>query len=183
MKRIDGINNREALLRAAERLFAEKGFHIPLEEIAEAANVSRTTLYRNFKDRQALGIAIYESQLDDFEIFVENVSEEPDGLFLVLEEMAIAHCHNAGMADVLSNDSSLHPQLMDMRMRVNKLMEPLLQRAKESNLVREEITAHDLDCLLDVIVSVTKRETFEERKTAVLRMLQLFKTGIETRSQ
>ena len=178
MKRIDGINNREALLLAAERLFAEKGFHIPLEEIAQEANVSRTTLYRNFKDRQALGIAIYESQLADFEMFVENVSEEPDGLFLVLEEMAVSHCHNAGMADVLRNDRALHPQLMAMRMRVVRLMAPLLEHAKACKLVRAEISSKDLDYLMDVIVSVTQRETFEERKHGVLRMLDLFKSGI-----
>lgn len=48
-------NRREALLSAAARLFAERGFNgVSLEELGAAAGVSGPAVYRHFEGKQAL---------------------------------------------------------------------------------------------------------------------------------
>jgi AcrR family transcriptional regulator len=62
--RRDAAARREALIRAAAACFRESGYLVPLEQIAERAGVGRGTLYRNFPDRAALGLAVFERELD-----------------------------------------------------------------------------------------------------------------------
>ncbi len=49
-----GRATRERLLDAAEAVFAEHGWALSVEQVAEAAGVARPTVYRHFDDRDAL---------------------------------------------------------------------------------------------------------------------------------
>jgi AcrR family transcriptional regulator len=52
---------QEALIRTARRLFAQRGYgHVPAEEIAAAAGVTRGALYHHYADKQALFQAVFE---------------------------------------------------------------------------------------------------------------------------
>lgn len=63
-ERIDAVRNRERVLRAAEKLFAERGFAgVLMEDVAREAGVGKGTLYRRFADRGELAAAL----LDDSE--------------------------------------------------------------------------------------------------------------------
>jgi AcrR family transcriptional regulator len=54
---------RAALIDAAARLIAEKGYHnITLEHVASSAGMSRGAIYGNFKDRDELFMAVLESR-------------------------------------------------------------------------------------------------------------------------
>lgn len=53
---------QEALIRTARRLFAQRGYrHVPAEEIAAAAGVTRGALYHHYADKQALFEAVFEA--------------------------------------------------------------------------------------------------------------------------
>ena len=57
-ERADAARNRERILCAARRLFAEKGAScVSMDEIAEAAGVGKGTLFRRFGSRAALATA------------------------------------------------------------------------------------------------------------------------------
>lgn len=57
-----GLEARERILRAAERLFAEKGYAATaVHEITDAAGVNRALLYYYFEDKQSL----YASVIDE----------------------------------------------------------------------------------------------------------------------
>jgi AcrR family transcriptional regulator len=60
--RADAARNRERILAAAARLFAE-GDAGP-EAVAREAGVGVGTLYRNFPSREALAAAVYRDELD-----------------------------------------------------------------------------------------------------------------------
>lgn len=61
--RADARRNREKILGAAARLFAEQGLDAGMERIAAEAGVGSATLYRNFPSREALVEAVYRSEL------------------------------------------------------------------------------------------------------------------------
>ena len=65
--RRDAQRRREALLNAAADRFAAQGYSVPLETIADQAGVGRGTLYRNFRDREALALAIFSREIDRME--------------------------------------------------------------------------------------------------------------------
>src|SRR5690606_39484170 len=54
--------NRAALLAAARRLFAERGYHAPLSAIAREAGVGQGSLYRHFPQRELIAAAILEEK-------------------------------------------------------------------------------------------------------------------------
>lgn len=59
--------NRQAILIAARRLFAEQGFQVALSAIARTAGVSQGVLYRHFSGRLDLAIAVFEDNLLELE--------------------------------------------------------------------------------------------------------------------
>ncbi|CAL9605428.1 TetR/AcrR family transcriptional regulator [Streptomyces sp. NPDC090994] len=61
--RADARRNREKILTAAVRVFAEEGLEAHLERIAKAAGVGSATLYRNFPTREALIEAVYRNEV------------------------------------------------------------------------------------------------------------------------
>jgi AcrR family transcriptional regulator len=60
-ERADAARNRERVLAAADRLFAERGATaVSMEDVARAAGVGKGTLYRRYPDRAALAVALLD---------------------------------------------------------------------------------------------------------------------------
>ncbi|MGW7049714.1 TetR/AcrR family transcriptional regulator [Streptomyces avermitilis] len=64
--RADAARNREAVLAAADELFAgrERPESVTMADIAAAAGVGKATLFRGFGDRTGLIQALYEARLE-----------------------------------------------------------------------------------------------------------------------
>ena len=63
--RADAERNRRRILDAAAELFAERGLHVSLDEVAERAGVGVGTVYRRFADREALVDALLQTRVDE----------------------------------------------------------------------------------------------------------------------
>lgn len=62
-ERADAARNRERVLAAAERLFAERGVAaVTMDDVAAAAGVGKGTLYRRFTDRGGLAVALLDQR-------------------------------------------------------------------------------------------------------------------------
>lgn len=62
-ERADAVRNRQRVLAAAERLFAERGVgNVTMDDIAAAAGVGKGTLYRRFVDRGGLAVALLDER-------------------------------------------------------------------------------------------------------------------------
>jgi len=58
-ERADAARNRQRILEAAERLFAERGpENVSMDDLARAADVGKGTLFRRFGDRASLARAV-----------------------------------------------------------------------------------------------------------------------------
>jgi len=67
----DRLRRREDILRAAERVFAEKGYHAAsIEEIANAAEYGTGTVYLYFKDKEALYVELFEEKVRELIQFI-----------------------------------------------------------------------------------------------------------------
>lgn len=60
--RSDARSNQDLVVRAALEIFEEYGREGTIEQIAQRAGVSRTTVYRSFSTRHALHVAVATSQ-------------------------------------------------------------------------------------------------------------------------
>lgn len=61
VERADAARNRERILCAAARLFAERGAeHVSMDDVAELAGVGKGTLYRRFGDKAGLALSLLD---------------------------------------------------------------------------------------------------------------------------
>src|SRR3954466_9188328 len=62
--RADARRNRDRVLEAARRVFAEYGHEAQMDEIARSAQVSVGTVYRHFPTKEALATALLQDSFD-----------------------------------------------------------------------------------------------------------------------
>jgi len=76
-KRIPGVERRALVLRAAARLFAERGFAgTRLDDVAAAAGVTKPIVYRHFDSKKALYLALLAKHKEDLPTFLAGVGDE-----------------------------------------------------------------------------------------------------------
>jgi len=59
-ERADAARNRARILEAADRLFAERGGEVTMEQLAKAAGVGKATLYRRYPDVASVATALLD---------------------------------------------------------------------------------------------------------------------------
>ncbi|MFD5506512.1 TetR/AcrR family transcriptional regulator [Streptomyces sp. NPDC127051] len=79
-ERADALRNREAVLAAADALFATSSTpdSVSMDDIASAAGVGKGTLFRRFGDRAGLIGAVIASRLAPLQQAVQDVQDVPD---------------------------------------------------------------------------------------------------------
>ncbi len=106
--RLSGPERRQSILKEAQQLFAEKGFHgVSIDEIARAVNVSPAILYRHFTSKQALYDAVLHELSSQRESYVDAVVNS-DANF---EEVLI------GMTEVFIRSIDKNPNLLRIEMQ------------------------------------------------------------------
>jgi AcrR family transcriptional regulator len=72
--RLPGPERRDTILKAARRLFAEKGYHgVSIDEIAREVDVSPAILYRHFKSKKILYDSVLQDMSAQRESYVQTV--------------------------------------------------------------------------------------------------------------
>jgi len=139
MMRRDARERRDALLRAAIQCFGESGYHVPLEEIADRAGVGRGTLYRNFKDRTALVVAIFDREVERLEeAFDPDVPMEQAIARLVRERRSMSQLLIRLKMD-MPIDAEMRPAYEALNQRVLRVLGRTVDRAKANGEVRADL--------------------------------------------
>jgi len=81
--RSDAVRNRDALIAAARRVFEAEGIDAPLENIALAAGLSRTSLHRAFASRAELLAAIWAADVEETEADAARFADRPDAFVAI----------------------------------------------------------------------------------------------------
>jgi AcrR family transcriptional regulator len=112
--RADAARNREKLVAAARELFRERGYDVPLDDIAKRAGVGAGTLYRHFTSRESLVDAVMQAWVERVQESVDDVlaaGGAPRELLLRWFESyaALISVHRGGAAKItgaMEDDSS-----------------------------------------------------------------------------
>jgi AcrR family transcriptional regulator len=150
-RRIDARRNYDALIAASRQAFAELGTDAPLEEIARRADVGIATLYRNFATREALIESVYLEEVEAVCNAADEVSElDPwEALVTWLDRLVAAIGAKRALIDGLNKDSFA---LKVCREGLYAAGEPLLTRAQEGHLVRNDA---NIDDVLRLVTGIT----------------------------
>jgi AcrR family transcriptional regulator len=148
--RADAARNLEAILEAAEELFAEKGNDASVADIATRAGVGQATIFRRFETKDDLIAAVFARKIgllaDAFEAATRKRSAW-DGLMalmtLVTELQVRDRGFFQGYAERLMNDPAIKAQKATMTAH----METLIERAKAEGTLRDDIQVEDIHAL------------------------------------
>jgi AcrR family transcriptional regulator len=155
-QRADARRNYETVLAAAREAFAEGGESTALEEIARRAGVGIGTLYRHFPNRQALLEALYLDEVEELcrsaaELDGADPWEALNGWFeRFIGYLATKRALAAELLNYLDQDASL---FQASRASLFAAGEPLLQRAQEAGVVRDDVTIAEV---IQMVVGIGK---------------------------
>jgi AcrR family transcriptional regulator len=150
--RRDAELNRQRLLEAAGRLFAERGLDVSMDDIAHHAGVGVGTAYRRFASRDALVAALFEERIEQFVALAEEALDDEDpwrGLVGFLERSAAMQACDRGLKQLLLSSHLAHAseRLAGVRRRVLPMLGELVRRAQAAGRLRADVSEMDLPFL------------------------------------
>lgn len=163
-ERADAARNREKVLNAAERLFAEHGVeHVSMDAIAAAAGVGKGTLFRRFGDRAGLAWALLSDRESAFQEQLIR-GAPPLGPGAPPAERLIAFGH--GMLDLLERHGDLIMAAESGAPCARFASPPYAaQRAHVTYLVREADPTLDAAFLADALLAALGAELVRHQRT------------------
>jgi AcrR family transcriptional regulator len=138
--RADAVRNREKVLAAARDAFAESGYGVPLDEIAERAGVGPGTVYRHFPTKEALFEAVVTARVQDLVADARARADSADpgaAFFGFLGRIAAESAAKRDLPDAISIAGSLREDLF-------AALDLLLRRAQQARAVRADVRTPDL---------------------------------------
>jgi AcrR family transcriptional regulator len=166
--RADAKQNREQILQAAHKIFAEKGLSVPISEIAREAGIGIGTVYRHFPTKDALFSAVnisYKQKLTEEAKSLINHTDPGkaffDFFFRVMEEgftnRAVRDAFRIGTFRVRTATSGV---LLDFQ----SVCADLLTRAQQAKVVRQDIEVIDLIALMSgLLMAIDEHEGVPNR--------------------
>ncbi|MER7875410.1 TetR/AcrR family transcriptional regulator [Streptomyces solisilvae] len=181
--RADAQRNREKILSAAVRIFAEEGLNAHLERIAKEAGVGTGTLYRNFPTRELLIEAAYRNELARLcDAAPELLATLPprEAMRVWLGRFMDYANAKLGMADALRGvvASGVNPYAQSHEM-IQDALSLLMDAAVTAGVIRSDISATDMFAALTGIALASGKP--EQREQAD-RLLDLTLDGLSAGS-
>jgi AcrR family transcriptional regulator len=149
--RADAARNRARLIEAARELFAERGLHVTMDEIARHAGVGVGTAYRRFASREELISALFDDRIEQVVAIAEAAAADPDpwrGLTRWIEASIEMQAADRGLKELLLSPGDLRARMVGVRERMMPLFEGLIERAKADGLLRPDVDPLDLPPLM-----------------------------------
>jgi AcrR family transcriptional regulator len=156
--RADARRNREAILAAAKKLFADEGLDAQMPDIAKAAKVGVGTVYRHFPTKDDLIAALAEER---FERLAEKAregiaAENPwEGVCEFIRFAANLQADDRGLCEVMGS----RPEVMNasaLAVGLDKLTDQLVKRAQRSGELRKDLDWQDIPMIACGMGSVTQ---------------------------
>jgi AcrR family transcriptional regulator len=144
--RADARRNREAVIAAAKKLFADEGLDAQMPEVARGANVGVGTVYRHFPTKDDLIAALVGERFERLAQKAREALESDDaweGMAEFIRFSAQIQADDRGLCEVMGS----RPEVMDAAARaagLPELCERLVKRAQRSGQLRRDLTWEDI---------------------------------------
>ncbi|CAM3450311.1 TetR/AcrR family transcriptional regulator [Isoptericola cucumis] len=176
--RRDAARNRERLVGAARDVFARRGPDVPLEEIARAAGVSRTTLHRHFPDRTALAAAVLRENVADIEARAVSLAGADDGAQRLYHYLLDVQLDAPWLARMVAHDDALGTR--DLADRTAAALDPLVAHAHTVGALHPGTTTQDVLLTLPMAMAAQAADALDERTSRSGRVRAILHRGLFT---
>lgn len=149
-RELNKIQCRSRILKMSRRLFTAKGYeNTTMEDIAEASEVSKATLYNYFSSKENLLLGIVEAALEEIrQLVTVELCQEPDSvekIRQVLETLAVDSIRYITLTRRIfylnvSEGNALHVT----RLELLEILSQLVNEARERGQLRQDLTAEEL---------------------------------------
>ncbi|MFB8182481.1 TetR/AcrR family transcriptional regulator [Streptomyces sp. NPDC055966] len=145
--RRDAQRNRDAIVAAARRAFAEQGLDASLEGVAREAGVAIGTLYRHFPRRLDLVEELFTAKFTELLAAAEEAAAMDDaweGFCHYLEKLCELQASDCAFNDLVSARLPLHALGRGMFERAKERGAQIFRNAQEQGVLRDDVTPEDL---------------------------------------
>lgn len=136
---------REQMLRSAKHLFREKGYeHTSIEDITERADVSKSTLFKHFPNKESLLIGLADEEVNDVlslmetkEYIVLDVLSKIQRILMRLIEDSIPYLRLTGqiLFTTMINKNNIGSPFKTLRDEIEKLV----KKGQEQGIIKEDL--------------------------------------------
>jgi AcrR family transcriptional regulator len=144
--RADARRNREAVIAAAKKLFADEGLDAQMPDVAKAAKVGVGTVYRHFPTKDDLIAALVADRFERLAHKAREGLEDPDawqGICEFIRFSAQLQADDRGLCEVMGS----RPEMMDTAARavgLPEICDELVRRAQRSGRLRKDLVWEDI---------------------------------------
>jgi AcrR family transcriptional regulator len=144
--RADARRNRQAVIAAAKKLFADQGLDAQMPDVAKAAKVGVGTVYRHFPTKDDLIAALVAERFERLADKARECLESRDawdGIADFIRFSAQLQADDRGLCEVMGS----RPELMDtaaLAAGLADLCEQLVKRAQRSGELRRDLAWEDV---------------------------------------
>jgi AcrR family transcriptional regulator len=146
--RADARRNRERILKAARRVFAERGLHSQIDDVAKRAKVGVGTVYRHFPTKEALLDALVRERFEEIAGYAREALERDDaweGFCELIWRSAERNADDLGFCEVVaSTDVSAIVAEVGLLDSTNEL----IARAKRQGRMRADASEQDVPMMM-----------------------------------
>ncbi len=159
--RADARRNREAVLVAAKRLFADQGLDAQMPDVAKAAGVGVGTVYRHFATKDDLLAALVAQRFERLAEKTREGLEMDDSWAAVCELIRFAaqiQADDRGLCEVMGS----RPEMMyaaALAVGLPELTDRLVKRAQRSGQLRRDLTWEDIPMIACGLGPITQTKT------------------------
>jgi AcrR family transcriptional regulator len=151
--RSDAARNRELLLDAAEREFAEKGLDASVADIAARAGLGKGTFFRHFATKDDLVAAIVTADLLELNAVGQQLLAAPDAVTpsgggALLDFLSAAGQRQQRDVSFLMRANPANADVAASRAQLFETVSALVRRAQGSGIVRSDVTGVDVILLM-----------------------------------
>lgn len=176
--RKDAEVHRKMLIEAAADVLASEGYRVPLEAVISKAKLGRGTMYRNFRDREAIVIAVLEhvlGELSDF--FIEN----RNSVTLFRDFMALRALmgvrHFAATTDLKDQVHSIAA----VRQRADRLYATVLETVRIAGQVNETLNLAQMSMINRVLILTAREAPDRPPEDVISELLDIVIAGLRPR--
>jgi AcrR family transcriptional regulator len=180
--RADARRNRERVLKAARKRFAEDGLDAQMDDIAKAAGVGVGTVYRHFPTKEHLVDALIADRFGRIADWTREALEEDDAWHAfrrLMHRSAELQANDRALSEAMASRSDQMRQAA-IDSGVFALTEELIGRAQRCGGMRTDAVAEDVPAIVCGIGRVTQAGA-GEKHISWERFLAILLDGLQAR--